>query len=321
MGGEQRGASRRRARGRGEDGRPIGEGWESRAPLHPGRAARRPRPPSVPPRLFRTNVRLGDVRRERAGTTGRTRTRHGMNKQSAEEPHGRPFSLVGTVVASVTMLRYISRRQSGDHPPSDRPPNDTAPAAEERHPSERQALPPGGPCLPRARSSGAGTAGGRQGTPRLSARRPRYRAPAASPRQVPRELDFANYCRAVCTGTLSISVRVSSSSRRPVDNDDDVVVPRAGGTTVAREIPPAIMHVLVRARRRWKDAVPSARSAARRRRRLDPPLHPLPGWNTSSMVYGMVWYPLYLRSHHLRRRSGVRVARPGKRRLGEGEGG
>ena len=39
------------------------------------------------------------------------------------------------------------------------------------------------------------------------------------------------------------------------------------------------------------------------------------------MVYGMVWYPLYLRSRHLRRRSGVRVARPGKRRLGEGEGG
>jgi hypothetical protein len=43
--------------------------------------------------------------------------------------------------------------------------------------------------------------------------------------------------------------------------------------------------VLVRARRRRKDAVPSARSAARRRR-LDPPHHPLPGWNTSSMVYG-----------------------------------
>ena len=39
------------------------------------------------------------------------------------------------------------------------------------------------------------------------------------------------------------------------------------------------------------------------------------------MVYGMVWYPLYLRSRHLRRRSGVRDARPGKRRPGEGEGG
>ena len=49
---------------------------------------------------------------------------------------------------------------------------------------------------------------------------------------------------------------------------------------------PAIMHVLVRARRRWEDAVPSDPPPAARRAPPSRSSPPLPGWNTSSMV----WY-------------------------------
>ena len=160
-----------------------------------------------------------------------------MNKQSAEEPHGRPFSLVGTVVASVTMLRYIYldakagttpiRSSTERHGAGSRGTSSLRTASV----TARRTLPAPRTLVERGYSRGAaGHSPTFRPAPAISSTG-RLAAPGPSRARFRELLPGGMY------GTPSISVRVSSSSRRPVDNDDDVVVPRAGGTTVAREIP------------------------------------------------------------------------------------